>query len=110
MSSSSGLLPTDASDGRFIPDLPLLVGAQLIFDKNSARRDLTTGQKALAYALLYPEKEKPGPKAVGQSFPTNGEIPTQRIADARAIVKYAPGDIEAIKQGDERDGSGDALS
>jgi len=61
---------------------------------------LTTGQKALAYALLYPEAAKLKRKGL---IPTNGDqdIGSQRVSDARAILKYAPGDVEAIKQGDE---------
>jgi hypothetical protein len=75
-------------------------------DKNSVRRDLTTGQKAMAYALLFPEKEKRGPKskakaASGDNLFASEQIPRPRIHEARAIVKFAPGDIEAIKQGDE---------
>ena len=79
--------------------------AEFIHDRN-CRRDLTTGQKALAYAILFPEgrqgertdiKRKNG----DVDFPTNGEVSSQRISDARAILKYAPGDVEAIKLGDE---------
>jgi hypothetical protein len=71
-------------------------------DQKRGRRDLSTGQKALAYALLFPKADQQG-RRTDLNLSTNGQVdlPRQRISDARAILEFAPGDIEAVKSGDE---------
>jgi len=72
----------------------------ILFQRVGIGHRAGTGQKALAYALLYPEKTVGGR---GHKAPINGqfaEIHRGRISDARLIREICPDDIEAIKQGD----------
>lgn len=70
-----------------------------IFDKNGTRRDITEGQKALAVALLYRDKEKGGRghKAKVSEF---GQFTKQRLSEARLIIAYSSEDeIDAVRDG-----------
>jgi hypothetical protein len=53
---------------------------------NVALRHLTSGQRAMAMALAYPE---PGQRGRGNKFAGSGdfpEVPHQRLADARTVL------------------------
>lgn len=69
-----------------------------IFDKNGTRRDLSEGQKALAYANLYRSKQQG--KKRDADLSKFGQVNRQRISDARLILDYSSADeIDAVRDG-----------
>jgi len=61
-----------------------------VLSANVHRRNLSTGQRAMAVAMLRPAPEKRGR---GNKSTINGDFtgaPQQRIADARAVLNYSP--------------------
>ena len=72
-----------------------------VLSANVHRRNLSTGQRAMAVAMLRPAPEKRGR---GNKSAINGDFtgaPHQRIADARAVLKYAPDLAQAVMQGEK---------
>lgn len=70
--------------------------AEYIHDKNSVRRDITTGQRAMAYALLFPNPAKLKRKDEGRSSNGGTSLERGRISEARTILKYAEAEIENV--------------
>ena len=70
-----------------------------VISANIHRRHMTKGQQAMAVAMIYPDPEKGGR---GKKAPTSGEVPSQRIADARAVLAYSLELAEAAKLSSRR--------
>jgi hypothetical protein len=60
----------------------------LIVSLNVARRNLKAGQKAMAYAMIYPEPEKGGRGKKGKVPETSG-FSRQRLGEARAVYAHS---------------------
>lgn len=74
-----------------------------VYDTNGPRRHLTVGQKAIAYALLYPEPHSGPRKMYGvKQEQKSGKFPdfdSSHKAHARAIVKDAPELANRVRDG-----------
>jgi len=72
-----------------------------VLSANVHRRNLSTGQRAMAVAMLRPAPEKRGR---GNKSAINGDFtgaPQQRIADARAVLNYSPELAQAVMHGEK---------
>lgn len=58
--------------------------------RHRTRRNLTKGQQAMAYAVIYPEGMK------GKRSPETGQLSKQRISEARAVLRADPQLAEAV--------------
>ena len=56
-----------------------------------ARRDLTKGQKAMAYAMVYPEV-----KRVGAARNRDRTVSRERILVAGTVLRHSPKLAEAV--------------
>jgi hypothetical protein len=76
-----------------VPDYVLLDGQDplaYIISANINRRHMTKGQQAMAVAKIYPESAGQGKKDVGLNIARSGDVATQRIREARTVLRYAP--------------------
>jgi hypothetical protein len=69
-----------------------------IVSVNGERRNVTIGQKAMAYALIFPEPEQTGGGRGKTHFDRN-KFMRPKISDARTVIKYAPELVERVKSG-----------
>ncbi|MET4017760.1 hypothetical protein ACVWXQ_003019 [Bradyrhizobium sp. S3.14.4] len=70
-----------------------------ILSSNIARRHMTAGQRAMAYARIYPTQ---GTRGRGNKIPKFGEftgVTSQRVADARLILEWAPDLVDNVQNG-----------
>jgi hypothetical protein len=65
-----------------------------ILPSNIARRHMTAGQRAMAYARIYPEQEKRGRGNKSAKIGEFTGITHQRFPDARLIIEWAPDLVE----------------
>jgi hypothetical protein len=66
---------------------------------NGERRNVTTGQKALAHALIYPDPVEPAQRGRGHKTIRSDGFLQPRIYEARAVIEHAPELIENVKNG-----------
>ena len=78
-----------------------------VLSANVHRRNLTTGQRAMAIAMLSPEPEDASERGKkggrGKKAATSGGvlvIPHQRLADARTVLAYSPELAQAVMRGE----------
>jgi hypothetical protein len=64
------------------------------------RRNVSKGQQAIAFALLWPEPDKPGRGKKGKASETDGFSAT-RLKNARAIVNHSRELAFAVRYGNE---------
>jgi hypothetical protein len=79
-----------------------------VLSANIHRRNLTPGQRAMAVAMIRPEAEPASERGQkggrGRKAPTSGEVSgvtSQRLADARAVLRYSRELAEAVVRGDK---------
>ena len=72
-----------------------------ILGANNSRRHLNTGQKAMAWVLLYPGKEKTGPKTGNNLYSENTNTDPSRDykSKARFVQKWAPDQVPLVMSG-----------
>lgn len=78
--------------------------ADFIFDKNATRRDIDMGQKAIAYALLFPKGDNTytGKKSKQRTVDSAGGIlSASRVSEARCIVEFAKAEVDKIVEGEK---------
>ena len=63
---------------------------------NGRERHMTTGQRAMAIAMLSPEPEKGGRGKKGAISGKFSGVAHQRLSDARAVLAYSPELAEAV--------------
>jgi hypothetical protein len=61
----------------------------LIVSLNIVRRNLKAGQKAMAFALLYPEAKRGGVRRKGASSESELGFSKVRLSDARAVLAHS---------------------
>lgn len=74
-----------------------------VLSANVHRRNLSTGQRAMAVAMLRPKTEQ-GKRTDLANLTTCGQVsgaPRQRITDARAVLKYSGELAKAVMQGEK---------
>lgn len=69
-----------------------------IVSANLARRNLTKGQQAMAYAMIYPDAEKRGRGNKAKSAAT-AEFSGRRLRDARTVLRHSHKLAEAVIKG-----------
>lgn len=67
-----------------------------IFSVNGERRSINTGQKALAYALIFPKPAKGGR---GKQNPVDLRSLGSTVGHARTVIEHAPELVENVKSG-----------
>jgi uncharacterized ParB-like nuclease family protein len=75
-----------------------------ILSSNIVRRHMTAGQRAMAYARIYPMGQHGGARKpkIGLEKPALADFPgvtSQRVADARIIIEFAADFVEAVISG-----------
>jgi len=70
-----------------------------VLSANVHRRNLSTGQRAMAVAMLYPEQTSGGRGK--KNRPDMVGLARQRIGDARAVLNYSPELAQAVMQGEK---------
>jgi hypothetical protein len=70
-----------------------------ILSSNIARRHMTAGQRAMAYAKIYPEQEKRGRGNKSAKIGAFPGVVHQRVSDARLIIEWAPDLVDAVLAG-----------
>ena len=69
-----------------------------IASKNLKRRNLTKGQQAMAYAMLYPEPEKGGRGKKRNSSETEG-FSAARLSQARSVLAFSRELADSVRDG-----------
>jgi hypothetical protein len=75
----------------------------LILDENVQRRHLSKGQRAMAVATIYPDKQKRGPKAKAGNSSKIEELEgvgAGYLSMARLVRRYTPEAAEVVLLGE----------
>ncbi len=72
-----------------------------VLSANVHRRNISTGQRAMAIAMLYPEPTKGGRGKKGTKSGTVSSVAIQRITDARVVLRYSPELAQAVMRGEK---------
>ena len=71
-----------------------------VLSANVHRRKLSTGQRAMAIAMLRPEPEKGGRGKKGAVSGEFSGVPHQRVSEARDVIAYSREIAEAVMRGE----------
>ena len=72
-----------------------------VLSANVHRRNISTGQRAMAIAMLYPEPTKGGRGKKGATCGEFSGVSHQRVADARVVLRYCPELAQAVMRGEK---------
>ena len=72
-----------------------------VLSANVHRRNLTPGQRAMAVAMLRPKPEKVHRGKKGSRNGNLSEAPSNRVAEARAVLAYSPELAQAVMRGEK---------
>ena len=70
-----------------------------IVSANLARRNMTKGQRAMAYAFIYPEPEKGGRGKKSQNCCETQQFSKHRLSNARQVLKHSRPYAEQVLAG-----------